>query len=228
MEGSATPAQEVCRTDGTRKNERSGDDRAGEGTARLPLGHRRICRKAVPSGASGLIDYGLPASSADKSRGPTKRRTLDENYAVRFPNPTRALSPRQLPTDHDPAVSTRAYQCDQSSRLLPGCYRHFCPEVFPFALRPECTWRAGFVKDSRCRARRVPDKARSPPKLLRTSKRKEKHASSPKNRGLDKVAPYQFSEGRSARSTTRLSSGAFVAFNFSPSCSCNASWSVVP
>ena len=46
---------------------------------------------------------------------------LEENYAVRIPNPTRAPSPRQLPTNHVPAVSTRAYQCDQPSRLLLGC-----------------------------------------------------------------------------------------------------------
>ena len=32
---------------------------------------------------------------------------------------TRDSSPRQLPTDHDPAVSTREYQTDQSSPILP-------------------------------------------------------------------------------------------------------------
>jgi hypothetical protein len=36
-------------------------------------------------------------------------------YAERFPNPTRAFSPRQLPTDHVHAVPTREYQSDQSS-----------------------------------------------------------------------------------------------------------------
>ena len=61
--------------------------------------------------ASVLLD-----NSADDSRGPTKRRILDENYAVRPPGPTRVTSPRQLPTDHVPAVPTRVYQCDQSSR----------------------------------------------------------------------------------------------------------------
>ena len=40
-------------------------------------------------------------------------------YAVRPPGPTRALSPRQLPTDHDPAVPTREYQSDQSSLSAP-------------------------------------------------------------------------------------------------------------
>ena len=33
--------------------------------------------------------------------------------------PTRAFSPRQLPTDHDYAVPTREYQTDQSSHKLP-------------------------------------------------------------------------------------------------------------
>src|SRR5262249_50357615 len=32
------------------------------------------------------------------------------------PGPTRAFSPRQLPTDHDYAVPTREYQSDQPSR----------------------------------------------------------------------------------------------------------------
>lgn len=49
-------------------------------------------------------------------------------YAARLPNPTRAPSPRQLPTDHDHAVSTREYQSDQSSRLLLRCLRPCCPK----------------------------------------------------------------------------------------------------
>jgi hypothetical protein len=52
-------------------------------------------------------------------------------YAERFSNPTRALSPRQLPTDHDHAVPTREYQGDQSSRMLLGCYRPCCPKPNP-------------------------------------------------------------------------------------------------
>ena len=47
-------------------------------------------------------------------------------YAVRSPDPTRALSPRQLPTDHDPAVPTREYQSDQSSRM-PWLSSACCP-----------------------------------------------------------------------------------------------------
>jgi hypothetical protein len=38
-------------------------------------------------------------------------------YAVRSSDPTRVFSPRQLPTDHDCAVSTRGYQIDQPSHL---------------------------------------------------------------------------------------------------------------
>jgi hypothetical protein len=34
-----------------------------------------------------------------------------------LPGSTRAFSPRQLPTDHDYAVSTREYQADQPSRF---------------------------------------------------------------------------------------------------------------
>ncbi len=43
-------------------------------------------------------------------------------YAVRPPGPTRAPSPRQLPTDHDPAVPTRVYQSDQSSLSVHRCH----------------------------------------------------------------------------------------------------------
>ena len=45
-----------------------------------------------------------------------------------FRTPTRASSPRQLPTDHDHAVATREYQSDQSSRMLLGCLRPCCPK----------------------------------------------------------------------------------------------------
>jgi len=50
-------------------------------------------------------------------------------YAERAPAPTRALSPRQLPTDHVHAVSTREYQSDQSSRQFLGCHRPCCPNT---------------------------------------------------------------------------------------------------
>ena len=48
-------------------------------------------------------------------------------YAERAPAPTRASSPRQLPTDHGHAVPTREYQSDQSSRQFLRCHRLCCP-----------------------------------------------------------------------------------------------------
>jgi len=47
----------------------------------------------------------------------TERRTLEDSMRPAF-RQTRALSPRQLPTDHDYAVSTREYQSDQPSQKL--------------------------------------------------------------------------------------------------------------
>ena len=46
---------------------------------------------------------------------PRKGESLHENYAARSKEPTRILSPRQLPTDHVHAAPTREYQRDQSS-----------------------------------------------------------------------------------------------------------------
>jgi len=43
-------------------------------------------------------------------------------YAVQPPGPIRASSPRQLPTDHDPAVPTRVYQSDQLSLSAHRCH----------------------------------------------------------------------------------------------------------
>ena len=48
---------------------------------------------------------------------PTERRILDSTMRPAF-RQTRAASPRQLPTDHDYAVSTREYQSDQPSQKL--------------------------------------------------------------------------------------------------------------
>jgi hypothetical protein len=47
----------------------------------------------------------------------TERRILDESMRPAF-RQTRVSSPRQLPTDHDYAVSTREYQSDQPSQKL--------------------------------------------------------------------------------------------------------------
>jgi len=47
----------------------------------------------------------------------TERRILDSTMR-QAPCQTRVPSPRQLPTDHDYAVSTREYQSDQPSQKL--------------------------------------------------------------------------------------------------------------
>ena len=44
------------------------------------------------------------------------------------PASTRAVSPRQLPTDHDYAVSTREYQSDQRRDSRFGHHRCCIPE----------------------------------------------------------------------------------------------------
>jgi hypothetical protein len=111
---------------------------------------------------------------ADDSAGATKRRTLAAFYAERFPNPTRASSPRQLPTDHDHAVPTREYQSDQSSRQLLRCHRLCRPNqksprltsrnVFPLRRPSKYTWmpercsraRVRFAASRPCSLRAVP------------------------------------------------------------------------
>jgi len=55
-------------------------------------------------------------------------------YAVRSHGPTRVLSPRQLPTDHDYAVPTRGYQSDQPSHLPLFLSPALC------LTRPSLTW----------------------------------------------------------------------------------------
>ena len=48
--------------------------------------------------------------------------------AVRRLRPTRVLSTRQLPTDHDYAVPTRGYQSDQPSHFLSSSPRPCCTQ----------------------------------------------------------------------------------------------------
>ncbi len=48
----------------------------------------------------------------------TARRILNALLCDRRLRPTRVSSVRQLPTDHDYAVSTREYQADQPSQKL--------------------------------------------------------------------------------------------------------------
>ena len=52
-------------------------------------------------------------SSGREAHGKENPRKL---YAVGLRTEPRAFSPRQLPTDHDYAVSTREYQSDQPSQ----------------------------------------------------------------------------------------------------------------
>jgi hypothetical protein len=49
----------------------------------------------------------------------TRKGESSKVLCGRSADQTRAYSPRQLPTDHDYAVSTREYQSDQPSRKLP-------------------------------------------------------------------------------------------------------------
>jgi hypothetical protein len=81
------------------------------------MGHRRACRSAVSSNQSRLENVFLD-SRADDSAGLNEKENPPTFYAV----PIRALSPRQLPTNHVPAVLTREYQNDPSSRNALGCH----------------------------------------------------------------------------------------------------------
>jgi hypothetical protein len=76
---------------------------------------------------SGLISSEYSGGNPIQRGGITKtgnahlRRVMVEAAATRFCARTRALSPRQLPTDHDGTVPTRGYQSDQPSHsLLPA------------------------------------------------------------------------------------------------------------
>ena len=63
-------------------------------------------------------DWGKRTAGAAAVEGHTERRILDAPMRQAFGR-TRVASPRQLPTDHDYAVSTREYQSDQPSRQPP-------------------------------------------------------------------------------------------------------------
>ena len=135
-------------------------------------------------------------------------------YAERFPNPTRASSPRQLPTDHVHAVPTREYQSDQSSRMLLRCYRPCCPkqnklkahqqERVPTGAPVECVPSARTVLTVKGSLRRAKQRraldccAPFRPTSFATggsggnTKRSAKNKTrQPTRRGLDRVAPYQ-------------------------------------
>ena len=113
---------------GARQKQTTSRDRTGTGTLgfiwAIGVQTETTAEATSQNRLAGEGPHALLDSRADDSAGPTKRRTLLTFYAERFPNPTRALSPRQLPTDHDHAVPTREYQSDQSSRSRLG--RHRC------------------------------------------------------------------------------------------------------
>jgi hypothetical protein len=116
-------------------------DRDGNRTrnAGFHLGHCGRNGKAAQARKSRLREAFLTNWTAAPmtAQGTTKSRTLLTFCAERFPNPTRVLSPRQLPTDHDHAVPTREYQSDPSSRLLLGCHRPCCPKPNPLQAHPQ-------------------------------------------------------------------------------------------
>ena len=97
-------------------------------TARIHLGNCGRNRKAAQALQSSLREMLNRTAEPMTAQETTKRRILLTFYAERAPAPTRASSPRQLPTDHDHAVPTREYQSDQSSRMLLGCHRPCCPK----------------------------------------------------------------------------------------------------
>src|SRR5437016_7564636 len=87
------------------------------GNGRLGLAslhHPAASRWSAPNMATGIGQAyeSDPAGDRTKAHGKENPPTF---YVVRLPSPTRAPSPRLLPTDHDYAVSTRGYQSDQPS-----------------------------------------------------------------------------------------------------------------
>ena len=88
------------------------------------------------------------------------------------PTQTRALSQRQLPTDHDPAVPTREYQSEQPSQLAAsgtaGCSspegrdavdRDFFDRLFPISTSKRQVLHVGMHTDSAVRSRLPPRRA---------------------------------------------------------------------
>ena len=55
----------------------------------------------------------------DSGRGAHGKENPRINYAIDLRIERALFSPRQLPTNHDYAVSTREYQSDQPSQQLP-------------------------------------------------------------------------------------------------------------
>ena len=91
----------------------TGDPTPVRKTHWLRRGNGRLC-PGRPSHRCFSVWKGNSAGDRTRAHGKENPPTF---YAVRLHRPTRVLSPRQLPTDHDCAVPTRGYQSDQPSHL---------------------------------------------------------------------------------------------------------------
>ena len=121
LEGAASIARAVQDTRRGRKEQRPDRHRHRQRTSRLHLGH--WCKDGdQPAAYSG---GGLNPTTCFQKRQHRRRPRgsrkgeSSSSHATRSPDQIRALSQRQLPTDHDCAVPTREYQSDQPSQLLP-------------------------------------------------------------------------------------------------------------
>ena len=92
-------------------------DRGRPRAVRVHLGHR--CPRGIRNGSREtdrrLTERGQGNAATVVVEG-TRNGESSTNLCGGPPGSTRALSPRQLPTDHDYAVPTREYQSDQPSR----------------------------------------------------------------------------------------------------------------
>ena len=81
---------------------------------------KRVGRRTDVAGSARSVDRD-PSDDAGARRDGFRNRVASSlGVTARASTPTRAFSPRQLPTDHDHAVPTREYQNDQSSRVPLG------------------------------------------------------------------------------------------------------------
>ena len=132
MEGAESPVQALPETDHGRQGSEEGYNRSRTRTARIHMGDRhqgrgdfnttKCCMKTKAktfptrekaktlNNAIQLEDK--VSCSRSKHEGEPSTGRLRQAYGQ-----TRGSSQRQLPTDHDYAVSTREYQLDQSSPL---------------------------------------------------------------------------------------------------------------
>jgi len=128
MEGSVPTAQTLHETHSGRQEQKSNCDGSGTRTAGFHLGHRREngTRVGAIKGRLKKRTEEKPSNENEGRADGSGRAHEKENprafYAVRPTDSTPAPGPRQLPTDHDPAVSTRVYRSDQSSLSVHRCH----------------------------------------------------------------------------------------------------------